>query len=326
MDRTELIAKTVKELRLEAERLGVKRLSALKKTELVEAILAARIADKEAPGNAGKKVVAKTENVKPAGKKAEKTSGADVPKKDAAQTPEDPQNDKTGILPAAEARKGTTDVPETKKPDQEPVVEPDSVFIDRGAILPEFVPGTCLFALVRDPGTIFVYWNADFESPDGWILTAYDGAGNVLQSFTTPVRRNGRGYFRVPAARVARVALSNVRGSGQSAFHLESRIKIAEQVGIAQPAPAYDERWVDIQKHSVVYEAPAPGRAPECQEAFARVEQDGVMVTAGGYDRSYDGALMDEKGTVSTSSRFGKLSGTPSSDTLTGSSERIVRR
>lgn len=206
----------------------------------------------------------------------------------------------------------------------EPVpVEPDSIFIDHGAILPEYVPGTCLYALVRDPGTLFVYWNATFESDNGWLLTAYDHAGNELQSFTTPARRNGRGYFRVPTARVARVTLSIVNAQGGSEVKLESRIRIAQQLGIAQPRPAYDERWVDFQKHEVIYEAPAPGRAP----AFAEVYQSvtAPAMTGGGYDRSIEtqnGAVSVPAGSLS--SRFGSLPG--SSDTLIGSSDRLIRK
>lgn len=205
---------------------------------------------------------------------------------------------------------------------EEPIREPDSIFIDRGAILPEFVPGTCLYALVRDPGTLFVYWNASFESPNGWLLTAYDAFGNVLQSFETPVRRNGRGYFRVPTARVARVTLSAIASNGQLEVRLESRIRIAQQLGIAQPALGSGERWVDVNARKVVYEAPAEGRAPGYDMAVERAQVQ-TQWTGGGYDRSYDASTEAEK---PTSSRFGRLSDTPSSDTFLGSSDRLIRK
>lgn len=213
---------------------------------------------------------------------------------------------------------------------QEPApVEPDSIFIDHGAILPEFVPGTCLYALVRDPGTLFVYWNATFESRNGWILTAYDAFGQELQSFRTPARRNGRGYFRIPTVRVARVTLASVNDEGNSEVRLESKIRIAEQLGIVQPPPAFDERWVDVLNHEVVYEAPAPGRAPAFQEVYSGMADQAI--TGGGFDRSLENThdhrdAGNGRFAGSTSSRFGSLNAPGSSDTLIGSSNCLVRK
>ncbi len=218
---------------------------------------------------------------------------------------------------------------------EEPVpVEPDSIFIDHGAILPEFVPGTCLYALVRDPGTLFVYWNATIESPDGWILTAYDASGNVLQAFRTPARRNGRGYFRIPTARVSRVTLAPASPvENHASFKLESRIRIAQQLGIAQPKPAFDERWVDVSNHEVIYEAPAQGRAPVFHEVYQSMT--GAAMTGGGYDRSIETPNGSQGTEVSVyyseSSRFGTIR-TPgsafpgSSDIFAGSSDRLIRK
>ena len=215
-----------------------------------------------------------------------------------------------------------------EKAAKEELREPDSIFIDRGAILPEYIPGTCLYALIRDPGTLFVYWNTTFESPNGWILTAYDASGNVLQSFTSPMRRSGRGYFRVPTARVSRVTLSLIDESGHSEVRLESRIRIAQQLGIAQLAIDHGERWVDFNHHQVVYEAPAQGRAPgyDAVVAQAQAQALGVVWTGGGYNRALDEQNMPKD---ATSSRFGRLSDTPSSDSHIGgfaSSDKLVRR
>ena len=215
-----------------------------------------------------------------------------------------------------------------EKAAEEELREPDSIFIDRGAILPEYIPGTCLYALIRDPGTLFVYWNTTFESPNGWVLTAYDASGNVLQSFTSPMRRSGRGYFRVPTARVSRVTLSLIDESGHSEVRLESRIRIAQQLGIAQLAIDHGERWVDFNHHQVVYEAPAQGRAPgyDAVVAQAQAQAPGVVWTGGGYNRALDEQNMPKD---ATSSRFGRLSDTPSSDSHIGgfaSSDKLVRR
>lgn len=377
MDKSDLMSKTVKELRTEAERLGVKRLSALKKNELVDAILAAS-AEQAAPKAADKgdkKVSSKTVKAAdaPKTKKCAVKAEADAKAEDSDKKTdkvEDKTEDKAKAKSAAakaddadkkavakkkpgkkavkSVKSGKTadkadeaaeleeeleeaadeeaeEVEETEEAEavEPPPVEPDSVYIDRGAILPEYVPGTCLYALVRDPGTLFVYWNATFESDHGWLLTAYDAAGNELQSFRTPARRNGRGYFRIPTARVARVTLSIVNAGGSSDVKLESRIRIAEQLGIAQPRPAYDERWVDFGSREVVYEAPAPGRAPAFGEVYQSMTGDGM--TGGGFDRSVE-AQANQGALIPGTSRFGVLGAPGSSDTLVGSSDSIVRR
>lgn len=385
MDKSDLMSKTVKELRTEAERLGVKRLSALKKNELVDAILAAS-AEQAAPKAADKgdkkvsskavkaadapktkkcavkaeadakaedsdkkadKVEDKTEDKakaksaaakaddadkkaaakkKPA-KKAVKSvkSGKSADKADEAAELEEELEEEAADEAEEEAEEAEEEAEEAEELEavEPPPVEPDSVYIDRGAILPEYVPGTCLYALVRDPGTLFVYWNATFESDHGWLLTAYDAAGNELQSFRTPARRNGRGYFRIPTARVARVTLSIVNAGGSSDVKLESRIRIAEQLGIAQPRPAYDERWVDFGSREVVYEAPAPGRAPAFGEVYQSMTGDGM--TGGGFDRSVE-VQANQGALIPGTSRFGVLGAPGSSDTLVGSSDSIVRR
>lgn len=379
MDKSDLMSKTVKELRTEAERLGVKRLSALKKNELVDAILAAlaeqaapKAADKGDKKVSGKAVkAAEAPKAKKCAAKAEADAKVEDSDKKAAKV-EDEVEDKAEGKSAADkagdadkkaaakkkpAKKAVKSVKSGKSADkadeaaeleeeleeeeaadeaeeeaeeaeeleavEPPPVEPDSVYIDRGAILPEYVPGTCLYALVRDPGTLFVYWNATFESDHGWLLTAYDAAGNELQSFRTPARRNGRGYFRIPTARVARVTLSIVNAGGSSDVKLESRIRIAEQLGIAQPRPAYDERWVDFGSREVVYEAPAPGRAPAFGEVYQSMTGDGM--TGGGFDRSVE-VQANQGALIPGTSRFGVLGAPGSSDTLVGSSDSIVRR
>lgn len=337
MDKEKLTAMTVKDLRAEAEKLGIKRLSTLKKDQLIDAILEAT---KPAP-KAKAAAKPKADDVKDA-KKADAKDAPKAAKAAAAKADVDAKADKAVSKKTADAKAKKADddaddeALEAKKADkdndkdadkadakeakkaEEPVpVEPDSIFIDHGAILPEYVPGTCLYALVRDPGTLFVYWNAKFESANGWLLTAYDHSGNILQSFTTPARRNGRGYFRIPTARVARVTLSLITSSGTSEVKLESKIRIAEQLGIAQPRPAFDERWVDVQNHEVVYEAPAPGRAPQFAEAYQAM--DAPALTGGGFDRAVESQRIWDP----TSSRFGLLN--PGAPGAPGSSDKLVR-
>lgn len=209
---------------------------------------------------------------------------------------------------------------EEKKAEEAPVYEPTSVFIDRGAILPEFLPGTHLFALIRDPGTLYTYWNSEIESPNGWRVTAFDAAGNVLQSFQTTHRRGGRGYFHVETARVSRVTLEMVKEDGQIGLILESKIKIVEQ---SRHRPG--EKWVDFQDQHVVYEAPSMGHAPEYRAPV--VPQDELsMVGGGGIEAMVSGAPKDLVPGMSPSSWFGPFRAPGSSDIFMGASDNNLRR
>ena len=330
MERSELTKKTVKELLAEAEILGVKRADALKKDELVDAILA--VADKSTATTQSAKSAAKADSTKDDAKTAKKAD-ADKSKKSDSDT-KDAKDEKSAKSAkdkkdaddddAEDTKDAKSKDKEEKKVEEPAPVEPGSVFIDHGAILPEFVPGTCLFALVRDPGTIFVYWNADIESEHGWLLTAYDYNGNILQQFSTPVRRNGRGYFRVPSSSAARVTLSMIQPSGAPEVKLESKIRIAEQLGLITPRQ-YDERWINVQNGDVVFEAPAPGYAPQAPDVAQRMIAPAI--TGGGYDRSVES--QDHPFGCSMSSRFGTLGipgpGAPGSSDLLVSSDRLVR-
>lgn len=357
MDNTQLTAMTVKDLRECAKRLGIKRISTLKQKDLIEAVaalgdaasaVAADVLAEKENAKSGNKIAKSSEtdsqtDIKD-GEETKKTKKSGSKKSDAAETKPAKQTAKKKsakagekIAESDETDAGETDddgVAETEGAETESETsaaaaaevpkEPDSIFIDRGAILPEYIPGTCLYALVRDPGTLFVYWNTTFESPDGWIVTAYDVSGNVLQSFSSPMRRSGRGYFRVPTARVARVTLACVDSAGQTETRLQSRIRLAQQLGIAASDGAPGERWVDVLRHQVVREAPASGRAPGYDfAAVEHIRSKDAAWTAGGYDRSQDMQNMPKD---ATSSRFGRLSDTPSSDSLIGSSDKLVRR
>lgn len=342
MDKSQLMALTIKELRECAEILGVKGGAALKQNQLVDAIVQTaadadiaaavkRVQTAKITSDNQKTVEKSAKNIDTAAATAKKIQSAqadvDVLTDDddkltasdktvAKKTTKKSVNDETSDDETADDETETKEKAEAKddeKSAKDVPVEPDSIFIDRGAVLPEYVPGTCLYVLVRDPGTLFVYWNAAFESQNGWLLSAYDANGNLMQSFTTPAPRNGRGYFRLPTARVARVTLSVIHQSGENEVKLESHIRIAEQLHIAQPHP--DERWVDVQKREVIYEAPSKGSAPHYDEALASHRMN---VAGGGFDRSMeknvcDGQTPSQASSLPSSSRFGSLSA-PSSD------------
>jgi len=136
--------------------------------------------------------------------------------------------------------------------------EPTEVYIDRGLPLPESYPGTRLRVLVRDPGTIFVYWEAEEITGEGWELAAWSTEGELLASFRSLVGRSGSGYLLCESSRVVRVTLSPVAGGEVR----EVRLGAAVALGAAQEPAVLEERWVDFRDMSSVAEAPAPGRAP----------------------------------------------------------------
>jgi len=323
VEESKLMSLTVKELRVEAERLGVKRSSAMKKAELVEAILeasakasceaAAVVVDSEsgADGEAlsmteaacsvveSKSKASAKPKLKAGGFVVEVEADADEVEAEAETETDEAAGDVTDAEAEAEVIE---------------VREPDSVYIDRGAVLPEYIPGTCLYALVRDPETLFVYWNSNFESENGWLLTAYDAAGQVLDSFWTPARRNGRGYFRLPTISVSRVALSLMHGDGALELKLESHVRLGEQ-----SRHRLSEKWVDVKTGSVVSEAPAPGQAPEYSQSFSEIAH-------GGGGGGAFGAVGPKGVACAPSSWFGSEHAPGSSDLLTGSSELNLRR
>lgn len=201
--------------------------------------------------------------------------------------------------------------------------EPDSIFIDHGAILPEYLPGTHLFALIRDPGTLYVYWNSEVESPNGWRLTAYDMSGRVMQSFTTSHKRGGRGYFHIATNLVSRVTLEKLEWDGQTGMTLESTIKIQEQ-----SENRVEEKWIDVQDRHVVYEAPAQGQSPTYETARTIYQQHqnyianpAAVVAGGGIEAMVANAPADLVPGQNPSSWFGPFRAPGSSDILVGSSD-----
>lgn len=176
--------------------------------------------------------------------------------------------------------------------------EPDTIFIDKGMLIPSHVPGTRLRVLVRDPGTTFVYWDSEHESAEGWYITAYDRAGNVLDSFFSGAKRAGSGYFHVSSLAIARVSLAVIRGGQIAETKLQSDVSLRDQIKTLQSG----EKWIDVHDHKIVHEAPAPGRAPEVEAGS--LPKDDVIANAMGLRASPSSWV------------FGAPSAAPSSDAL----------
>lgn len=239
---------------------------------------------------------------------------ADLEDTEACEEEEAESDKKSGKKDKKSGKKDDAD--EAEENLTEELREPGSVFIDHGAILPEFIPGTHLFALIRDPGTLYVYWNSEVESAHGWRLTAFDAHGNTLQSFTTTHRRNGRGYFHIPTMLVSRVTLEMVQRDGTPGMTLESTIKIREQ---SNHKP--EERWVDVQNNEVVFEAPSVGQAPEYAPALEAHRAQLNAVSAPAPQTAMVSRPADMMPSFAPSSWFRPFGAPGSSDIFMGSSD-----
>ena len=143
----------------------------------------------------------------------------------------------------------------TRKPDR-PVAkepsEPTTIFIDRGLPVPDSYPGTRLRVLIRDPETLFVYWESATYSAEGWEISAFDSMGSCVFSFRSSEPLSGFGYILSSVERVKRVSLRPIKNASP-----------AEELLAAQIAPpgAGDDRipdnqWVDIRTSKPVEELP----------------------------------------------------------------------
>ncbi len=284
-------------------------------------------AEKDAAVKAEKDAAVKADKDAEKDAKADKDADEDEIEYEEVEVEEESVDEKGVVTKVKTIKKVAKAKKEAPKKVAEPIYEPTSVFIDHGAILPEFLPGTHLFALIRDPGTLYTYWNSEIESANGWRVTAFDAQGNVLQSFVTTHKRGGRGYFHVETARVARVRLEMVGYAGQSEMVLESTIKILEQ-----SHHRVEEKWVDFQDQTVVYEAPAPGQAPEYKAPVVSYDyaEDGTpikrVVGGGGIEAMVSNAPQDLVPGMNPSSWFGPFRAPGSSDICVGASENCLRK
>jgi len=142
--------------------------------------------------------------------------------------------------------------------------EPTSIFIDRGLPIPEVYPGQVMRVLVRDPRTLFVYWELEGPYAEAWEIYALDHSGAVVSSFRTDGSTSGSGYLYVAAAHVSKVSLAPLDAAGVvQAPRFAVPLVVPREEFILDST---DERWVDIRlplgasAPSVV--APSAGRAP----------------------------------------------------------------
>lgn len=117
------------------------------------------------------------------------------------------------------------------------------IYIDRGAALPERYPGTMFRALIRDPGTIFIYWDIAADAPLGWEICAWSTSGELLQAIRVPPG-SGRAYLYLAAALVSQVTLRALGPDEQHEF--AALLEQAQPAAIAA-LPDDVERWGRVE-------------------------------------------------------------------------------
>ncbi len=174
-----------------------------------------------------------------------------------------------------------------------PAREPSEAgtFLDRGAVLPDRYPGTRVRVMVRDPETLYVYW----EVPPGtggeaWEIASLDAEDRTLQAFR--VGHGGTsGYLHVASVSVERVMLRPVQHG------LPAEPWATVDLAAALPEPPLVQgpaSWVDVP-------AAFPDREPPPRHPDPRRETTGPQRAA----RRPDGAppaAPGETGPEATSS------------------------
>ena len=254
MSRKALESKTVAALKKQATELSIAGRSKMKKAALVDAILAASTSETAEAATAA--VELSVAEVDDTAAEAPLTSepieaAAVVEAVEAVETIE-----AVASVEAVEAVEAATvgetgETNKTASPEAvAPTVEPsaDDVFIDRGEPIPESYPGERMRVLVRDPGSLYVYWETEDGDPAGWEVSA-ERDGQVLHGFHADDPTSG-GYLRAPAADVQRVTVRSPRRPPRFVAELP---RAAQQAPTAPVLP--EERWTSFQPPE---ERPAP--------------------------------------------------------------------
>lgn len=124
-------------------------------------------------------------------------------------------------------------------------------------------PGGRLRAMVRDPGTVYVYWEPSKDTEaEGFEVKAVDADEQVLDSFRTD-ERGRSGYIRVTPGAQGRVQLRPIR-DGEA-----GRPIAAAWFSMSTGAPSDDqtERWVAVRPEQQVKEPARPPRPGIGREA-----------------------------------------------------------
>jgi hypothetical protein len=126
-----------------------------------------------------------------------------------------------------------------------PRAEPSdsAVVFDHGAILPDRYPGTRVRVMVRDPQSLFVYWEVPADAGgEAWEIASLDADDRTLQAFRVG-HEGTSGYLNVASASVERVTLRPVhRGLPAEPWAtVDLTASLPEPPLVQGPAP-----WVEL--------------------------------------------------------------------------------
>jgi hypothetical protein len=141
------------------------------------------------------------------------------------------------------------------------------VYIDRGQPLPDRYPGLRLQAMVRDPGTIFVYWEPpDDLACDGWVVVARDAEDQTLNTLRVPfdVRQ---GYLHVAALEVVTISLYPAEGTDADGAALMSArlddLAASPIIVVQAPTADWTGAWSNAMDRWAVLRPPLPDPGDE---------------------------------------------------------------
>ncbi len=78
-------------------------------------------------------------------------------------------------------------------------------YIDRGPTLPERYENTRIRAMIRDPQSVYVYWNTPEPPNTPWKIEARDEGGEIVHTFQVPPKYQS-GYVRAEVSQIRMIA------------------------------------------------------------------------------------------------------------------------
>lgn len=121
--------------------------------------------------------------------------------------------------------------------------------------------------MVRDPGTVYVYWEQEERGEEGWEVAALDADGGALDSFRTD-RAGTSGYLKVPHGAIGQIQLRRVLPDGVTAPAASTWLAAPRSTVSADTT----HRWVEVVPGEPAVRAAGPERlierpAPEAPPA-----------------------------------------------------------
>ncbi|MCB9640014.1 MAG: hypothetical protein H6728_05815 [Myxococcales bacterium] len=129
-------------------------------------------------------------------------------------------------------------------------------YIDRGPTLPERYENTRVRAMIRDPQSVYVYWNTPEPPNTPWKIEARDEVGDIVHTFQVPPQYQS-GYVRAEVSKIHMIA-AHIQPPARPWFPVAAidlktppKHRFAPEVtqnkpqtAVAAPQPTHHEEWV----------------------------------------------------------------------------------